>query len=46
MQIILFSSIGFICLLLSYKTLLDTSHNFGQMGLYDVVVSAPALFII
>ncbi len=37
---------GFISLMLSYKTLLDTRHDFGQMGLYDVVVSSPALFII
>lgn len=39
-------AIGFIRLMLSYKTILDTRHHFGQMGLYDVVVSSPALFII
>ena len=39
-------AIGFIRLMLSYKTLLDTRHNFGQMRLYDVVVSSPTLFII
>ena len=39
-------SIGLISLIFCYETLLDTRHNFGQVGLNDVVVSPPALFII